>query len=81
MNATSTARDRYTQKEKDNRSGRARVCMQKKNYSLARGLLAQSSGLNTWLSCAHMSVSPGVRHMQFAALFAKVGHLSDHSAE
>jgi len=28
------------------------------------------------LICAHMSVSPGVRHMPFAALFAKVVHLN-----
>ena len=26
------------------------------------------SGLNTWLICAHILVSPGVRHMPFAAL-------------
>jgi len=60
------ARDRYTRKEKDGRSARAGVCIRQKNHSPVGGLSAQSSGLNTWLTFAHMSVSPGVRHMRSA---------------
>ena len=59
--------DTHAGKKMVSQQGHECVCGQKNHpLRLVGGLSAYISGLNTWLNCAHMLVSPGVRHMRFA---------------
>jgi len=74
------ARDRYSRRGKDGQSARARVCMRQKQ-SLICGWFVSVDLRTQYLTCVHMSVSPGVRHMRFAEYWTYIrgDHWSDTS--